>query len=67
MRIIGFNLSKISVEKQEKLDGKLEIKQNVNVDSIEKQKIDISKEEALKIEFTFSVDYEPKFAKVEFV
>ena len=66
MRIIGFNLSKVSIERQEKLEGKLEIKQNINVDSIEKQKIDISKDEAIKIEFTFTVDYEPKFAKVEF-
>ena len=66
MRIIGFNLSKVSIERQEKLEGKLEIKQNINVDNIDKQKIDISKDEALKIEFTFSVDYDPKFAKVEF-
>ena len=38
MRIIGFNLSKVSIERQEKLEGKLEIKQNINVDNIEKQK-----------------------------
>ena len=55
MRIIGFNLTKVSVERQEKLDGKLEIKQNINVDNIETQKIEISKDEALKIEFTFSI------------
>jgi len=66
MRIIGFNLSKIAVERQEKLEGKLEIKQNINVDNIKTQKVDISKDEVLKIEFTFSVDYNPKFAKLEF-
>ena len=65
MRIIGFTLSKISVERQEKLEGKLEIKQNINVDEISKQNIEITKDEALKIDFTFSIDYDPKFAKVE--
>jgi hypothetical protein len=66
MRIIGFNLTKISVERQEKLEGKLEIKQNINVDNIIKEKIEIAKEEAVKIEFTFSINYDPNFAKVEF-
>ena len=66
MRIIGFNLSKISVERKEKVEGKLEIKQNINVESIEKEKIEITKDEAIKIEFTFNVNYEPSFANVEF-
>ena len=66
MKIIGFNLTKISVERQEKPEGKLEIKQNINVDEIIKEKIEIAKEEVLKIQFTFSIDYDPKFAKVEF-
>ena len=44
MRIIGFNLSKIAIERGEKLDGKLEIKQNINIDSISKEKIEITKE-----------------------
>ena len=66
MRIIGFNLSKVSIERKEKLEGKLEIKQNINIDEISKEKINIAKEEALKFEFTFSINYDPKFAEVEF-
>jgi len=66
MRIIGFNLSKFSINREEKIDGKLEIKQNINIDDIQKEKITISKDEALKIKFTFSINYEPKFAEVEF-
>ena len=66
MQIIGFNLSKISIERQEKLEGKLEIKQNINIDDIIKDSISITKDDALKISFTFSINYGPKFADVEF-
>ena len=66
MKIIGFNLSKILIERKEKLDGKIEIKQNIHIDDISKDKINITKDEILKINFTFSVNYNPDFAKVEF-
>ena len=66
MKIVGFNLSKISIERKPKLEGKLEIKQNINIDEISKDKIAITEDEALKIDFTFNVNYEPDFASVEF-
>ncbi len=65
MQIIGFNLTKISIERKEKQQGKLEIKQNINIDEISKDKIPITEGEVLKTNFTFSVDYSPDFAKVE--
>jgi hypothetical protein len=65
MQIIGFSLNKISVERQEKQQGKLEIKQNINIDNISKDEINISSKEVIKINFTFDVDYSPDFAKVE--
>ena len=65
MQIIGFNLNKISIERKEKQQGKLEIKQNINIDDISTDKINISDKEIIKISFTFSVNYSPDFAKVE--
>jgi hypothetical protein len=65
MRIIGFNLSKVSVERKEKLEGKLEIKQNIDIKEVEKDKIPISNEEVFKIKFRFNVDYGNDFAKLE--
>lgn len=65
MQIIGFNLTKISVDRKEKLEGKLEVKQNINIDNISKDKINISTEDILKVNFTFNIDYNPDFAKVE--
>ncbi len=66
MQIIGFNLTGISVNRKEKIQGKLEIKQNINIDDVIRDKINISKDEILKINFTFNVNYESDFAKVEF-
>lgn len=65
MQIIGFSLNKISIERKEKQQGKLEIKQNINIDDISKDEINISDKEIIKLDFTFSVDYSPDFAKVE--
>lgn len=66
MRVIGFNLTKISIERQEPPKEKLEIKQNIGIDDISKDSIPMSKDEVVKIDFNFSVDYlEGKFAKIE--
>ena len=67
MQIIGFNLTKILFKKYEKIKGKLEVKQNIGIDDVSEENISIAKGNAIKINFTFSVDYnEGKFAKVEF-
>ncbi len=65
MKIIGFNLLGISVKRKENLTGKLEIKQNINIKEIVKEKIPISKNEILKLKFGFNVDYSGDFAKLE--
>ncbi|MDD5192232.1 MAG: hypothetical protein PHX96_03790, partial [Candidatus Nanoarchaeia archaeon] len=65
MQIIGFSLNKISIERKEKQEGKLEIKQNINIDNISKDKINLSEGEIIKIDFTFNVDYNPALAKLE--
>lgn len=65
MQIIGFTLNKISIERKEKQQGKLEIKQNINIDDISTDKINISDKEIIQTSFTFGVDYSPNFARVE--
>lgn len=66
MRIIGFNLTKILIERKEKIKGNLKISQNINIDDVFKDKLTIPKDEILKLNFTFSIDYNPDFAKLEF-
>ena len=65
MQIIGFNLTKISAERKEKQEGKLEVKQNIDIESITKDKISISDSDILKLDFSYNINYNPDFAKVE--
>lgn len=64
MQIIGFNLTKILVEREEKKEGKLEVKQNIDISDVSKEKIPFSEGEAVKIKFNFTVTYDPDFAKL---
>ena len=67
MKIIGFNLTKISVNKKEKFEGKIEVNQNIDIKNIVKEEIPITNEEVLKIDFDFQINYSGDFAKLEFV
>ncbi|MFA7708022.1 MAG: hypothetical protein WCX73_03665 [Candidatus Pacearchaeota archaeon] len=66
MKIIGFNLTKMSAERKEKSEKELRISQNIDITEIIKEKVHISEEEALKTHFSFVVDYSGDFAKIEF-
>ena len=58
IKLLGFNLTKINVEKNPDYKGQLSIKSSMNIISIEKHKIDLIKQESVKINFNFSIDYE---------
>ncbi len=64
MQIIGFNLTKILVEREEKFDGKLEVKQNIDISNVSKEKVPFSDGDAIKIKFNYNVTYDPDFAKL---
>ena len=66
MRIIGFSLTKILVERQEKPNEKIQINQNINIKDIIEEKIPITKDKALKITFNLTIDYSDNYAKLEF-
>lgn len=67
MRIIGFNLLKTSIERKEKFNDRPKITQNIDIKDIVREKIPISDQEALKIKFTFTIDYSKDIAKLEFL
>jgi hypothetical protein len=66
MRVIGFNLSKILIERKEKSPDNIQVTQNINIKDVIKEKIPISDSEAIKIEFNFIINYTENFAKLEF-
>ncbi len=57
IQILGFNYTKIFAEKYPDFKGKLEINPHINIASIDKQELNLIKEEAVKIVFSFVIKY----------
>ena len=57
MKLLGFNFTKMNVEKTPDFKGKIEIKSNIRMASIEKHKVDLIKQDAVKLSFVFDIDY----------
>ncbi len=69
MKFIGFNFTKISSERlsQDGRPGNIKFNTKIDILSVESIKSDFlkTKEEILKVDFLYSVLYEPNFAKLE--
>ena len=57
MRLLGFNFTKINVEKNPNHYVKIESKSNLTLIKVETDKLDLIKQEAAKISFSFSISY----------
>jgi len=67
MTVVGFNLSKISIERKDIISGKIEVKSKADIANIKKEDIKISEgRDVLRADFTFEINYEPDLAKVFF-
>ncbi len=66
MRIIGFNLTKILVEKLEKIDENIQITQNIDIKNILEEDIKIPKNKIIKLVFGLKIDYSKNYGKIDF-
>jgi hypothetical protein len=67
VQMIGFNLRKISINREENIDKKIEVKYNISIKDVKKIKFDIvNSKETFSFNFLFTINYEPKLAKIEF-
>ena len=57
IKLAGFNYTKILVEKEKEFSGELKISPNINIKNIEKHNSENSKNNFLKVEFKFGVEY----------
>jgi hypothetical protein len=66
MGIIGFNFTKFSAERRENVGGKVNIKNNLSVQNVEKEDSRILAGDAvgLKVSFEFTSTYEPDLGKI---
>ncbi|HLA23069.1 MAG TPA: hypothetical protein VJZ93_00880 [Candidatus Nanoarchaeia archaeon] len=66
MKIIGFNFTKVNVEKESNDFKDLKIESNVDIESVEEAKSDIiSKESLIEVRFRYVISYSPNIAKVD--
>jgi hypothetical protein len=67
MTVIGFNFTELSVKRGEAGKGKVKVNNKVNIKSVEAQKSAVAGEGAqvTKIDFEFSIEYEPKIGSMD--
>jgi len=66
--IVGFNVDRIEAEKEENVQGNLQINYVPEIENVESVKVNAFEEEIAKIDFTFTVEYnagENKQAEIE--
>jgi len=62
-RLLGFNFRRIEVERQDQSPEKVDIVSDIKFENVEKHRVDLVNEEALKIDFEFKLTYKD-FAKL---
>ncbi len=66
MPIVGFNFDKIGAKKDNKITGKVQINNNINITSVEQEKLSItSSDDILKFTFEFKAGFEPKIGAIQ--
>ncbi len=67
MVIIGFNFTKMNVERKTPISGKISISNNVSIQKVEEHKLSLGsgKESSLKFTFEFLSIYKPEIGKIE--
>ena len=68
MKVIGFNFTKLLAEKLEGNRNQLKINAEIDISEIKSLKTDIFKvkEDLVEVKFKYTVEYDPKIAKIEF-
>jgi len=68
MKILGFNFSKISVEKFPDKVEDIKLNTNIDVLDVKPVKADMlrTKDELVGVKFSYSIKYDPNYAKIEF-
>ncbi len=67
MVIVGFNFTKISIEKTAPVKGKININNNISITSVEKTELELgtSEQSALRFGFEFTSQYNPKVGLID--
>jgi hypothetical protein len=65
MTIIGFNFTKMHIERKKMVRGSINISNNISIKNLEKADITLGqKKQALKYDFTFTTQYKPDIGEI---
>ncbi len=64
MKIVGFHINKLLVERKNPIKGKLSIKSKLNIEDITGEE-NSAKMPAFRFNFVYNIDYEPSISKIE--
>lgn len=69
MKVLGFNFTKISIERFPKKAEGLKINTDISIQEITPVNTDLfkTKEEFLGVKFSYNISYDPEYAKVDFL
>ena len=66
-QIIGFNFTKMQVERAKELKGQITVNHNMDIKDVRKEPVNLSKDkDVLCFDFELRLSYEPKHPKINF-
>jgi len=67
MTVVGFTLSRILIERKEKIKEKVEVRSKIDLKDIIKEKIKlVESKDVLRFDFEFKIEYAPDLALIDF-
>ena len=65
MKIIGSTINKVSAERKKIPEQGMTVKSNIDIKELDSEKLNFTSQPGLKLDFVFTVMYEPDVANVE--
>ena len=68
MKLIGFNFTKISIERMDSIKEAPKVSTSINISEINKVNSELfkSEEKPIEVKFNYNIDYKPNIAKISF-
>jgi len=67
MQIVGFNLTKMLIERMENITGKFKVTSKIDVKDLKEEKVSpVEGKSIIRMEFEYNIDYDPKLAEIRF-
>ena len=67
MQIVGFNLSKMHIDRVNVVAGKFKVNSKIDIKDLKEEKVSpVQGKDMLVLDFEYNIEYEPKLAEIHF-